>query len=102
MPSNTTENAVALACVVILNWLLTHLCTTWAMPPEVQSSLQALIVAGGGAWLKRRHNSRIASGAQPPDPPQKTPDNPAGAPMVLAVPPAQPIAPAPLAEGPKP
>ncbi len=95
MPSNTTENAVALAIVVILNWLLTHLATTWAMPPEVQSSLQALIVAVGGAWLRARHLNRVANGKTPPDPPQKTPDNPAGAPVVVA---SSPLVP----EGPKP
>ena len=54
MPSNTTENATALAIVVIGNWLLTHLATEWTMPPEVQSSVQALIVAGFGGYLAVR------------------------------------------------
>lgn len=53
MPSNTIENAVALAIVVIADWLLAHLATSWVMPSEVQSSVQGLLIAVMGAWFKR-------------------------------------------------
>lgn len=38
-----STNTFALALVVLINWMLAHLETDWAMPPEVQSSLQAII-----------------------------------------------------------
>lgn len=61
MPNNTTENATALALVVIANWFLAHLSTDWVMPSEVQSSLQALIVAGFGWYLQNRASKAITS-----------------------------------------
>lgn len=74
MPSNTTENAVALGLVVIANWLLAHLATNWAMPSEVQSSLQTLIIALLGYWLKKRatrgqSSATVTVGTQPPGAP---------------------------------
>lgn len=54
MPQGTNENATALAAVVILNWFISHLATSWVMPPEVQSSLQSIIQFTYGSWLQGR------------------------------------------------
>lgn len=59
-----SAHAAALAIVVILNWLLAHLATDWAMPPEVQSALQALISIG----LMRALAPRAESPAVEPPP----------------------------------
>lgn len=50
---STNEQALALSLVVILNWLLAHLVTSWAMPPEVQSAVQSIITIGIGYVLSR-------------------------------------------------
>ena len=54
MPSNATESTAAMGIVIIANWLLSHLVMSWAMPPEVQSAVQALIVITLGSWFKAR------------------------------------------------
>jgi hypothetical protein len=43
MLQKTNEQALALALVVILNWLLAHLATNWTMPPEVANAAQSVI-----------------------------------------------------------
>lgn len=66
MPASSAENAIALGLVVLANWLLAHLATSWAMPPEVQSSLQAMIIALLGAWFKTRAAGQGSLGQSSP------------------------------------
>jgi hypothetical protein len=49
----STEDIVALALVVIENWLLAHLLPSWVLPSEVQSAEQTLITVGVAWWLSR-------------------------------------------------
>ena len=39
---HTISQGVAAALVVIANWLLAHIITSWAMPTEVETSFQYL------------------------------------------------------------
>lgn len=68
-PNGSTENAIALAMVVLANWFLAHLATDWVMPSEVQSSLQGLLVVAIGCWLRLRHMSLTGGGGGVPSPP---------------------------------
>ena len=66
-----TGSVVALALVVILNWFLSHLATSWAMPPEVQSAVQTLIsiaVTAWLGWLAARGIKVESNGVAPPPP----------------------------------
>ena len=54
LPSNSSENALALALMVIANWLMAHLVTDWVMPSEVQSACQTLLIAGLGWHFGQR------------------------------------------------
>lgn len=54
---NTNEQALALACVVIINWLIAHLATSWVMPPEVQSAVQSTVTILISYWLSRQPSS---------------------------------------------
>lgn len=65
MPSNATENAAAVAVVIIANWLISHLANSWAMPSEVQSAAQALIVVSLGGWFKARWTAAQAATPMP-------------------------------------
>lgn len=40
----TSEQALAMAFVIIINWLISHLATSWQLPPEVQSAVQSCFV----------------------------------------------------------
>lgn len=51
---SATENTLALAIVVILNWLMAHLATSWAMPSEVQSALQSIITISIAYYLSKQ------------------------------------------------
>lgn len=69
------EAAFALACVVLLNWVLAHLATSWVMPSEVQSAVQTIVSITTSyfvSWRAARNElesklalARIAA-AQPP------------------------------------
>lgn len=76
MQRSTNEQALALACVVILNWLIAHLATSWAMPPEVQSAVQSVITIGIGYYLSTRAPKPAPVQADPPAPVATT-DSPA-------------------------
>lgn len=77
MPSNNTENAIALGVVVVANWLLSHVATSWVMPPEVQSSVQATIIAIFGAYLQYRRQSAAAPAPVAPQGAPAAPASPA-------------------------
>lgn len=68
MPPQTrsTEDIVALAFMVILNWFMAHLMTSWVLPPEVQSAFQTIITVGIAAYL-----NRVRAPAASPLPPTK-------------------------------
>ena len=51
---NTNEQALALSFVVILNWFIAHLVTSWTLPPEVQSAVQSIVTIGISYWLSRQ------------------------------------------------
>lgn len=38
------EQVLAMSIVIIFNWLIAHLATSWALPPEVQSAVQSSLV----------------------------------------------------------
>ena len=58
MPAaRNTEDIVALSLVVLANWLIAHLATSWVLPPEVSSAVQTLIVVGFGKYLD--HSARV-------------------------------------------
>jgi hypothetical protein len=65
----STEDIVALALVVIENWLLAHLLPSWVLPSEVQSAEQTLITVGVAWWLSR-------AAAKPPARPPVISDGP--------------------------
>lgn len=76
MPRRANEQAFALALVVIINWVLAHLMTDWAMPPEVQSSLQSIITITIGFFLDRAARNGGAATiptVTTPPPPSATP-----------------------------
>jgi uncharacterized protein YggT (Ycf19 family) len=60
--ASNTANATAMAFVIWVNWLLAHLATSWVMPSEVESAVQALLVALLSEYLATRRN-RIEAGA---------------------------------------
>lgn len=60
MPSNSSENALALAIMVIGNWIIAHLVTDWVMPTEVQSSAQTLLVAFLGTHFDGKRRALVA------------------------------------------
>ncbi len=74
-----TGSVVALALVVIINWLIAHLETSWAMPPEVQSAVQTLIsvsLTAFLAWLAQR-GIKVGNGSNgAPPPPVQAPAKP--------------------------
>lgn len=80
MVTSNTGNVTAMSVVIIINWLLAHLETSWVMPPEVASAAQALIVWLVSEWsVGRRNRQNTAAIAQTvlaaPDP--RTPNDPA-------------------------
>ncbi len=66
MAAGGTENATALAAVVMANWILAHVATDWVMPQEVSGAAQAIILAGFGAFLARRRAAKAAIPVVPP------------------------------------
>ena len=44
-------NVIGLALIVVANWLLSHIATSWVMPPEVAQAMQSLIVALLTIWV---------------------------------------------------
>ena len=72
-PGRSTEDIVALALMVILNWLLAHLLTNWVLPPEVQSAFQTLITVAIAAWLNAHHETMPAAPVSLPPLPAPAP-----------------------------
>lgn len=69
---SATENSLALALVVVINWMLAHLFTQWVMPSEVQSALQTVITILIAWFITRTNgngNGKKTNGT-PPSPPE--------------------------------
>jgi len=60
---NSSAHAVALAAVVLLNWVLLLISPHMAMPQDVQSAAQTLIGVAYGAWFASRSNPSPGSGS---------------------------------------
>jgi uncharacterized membrane-anchored protein len=59
-----SAHAVALAVVVLLNFIIGHISKDWALPPDVQSSAQTLVAVIYGWWMKRQFtNPSTGSGS---------------------------------------
>lgn len=81
-------NGLALALMVMVNWVLAHLATNWVMPPEVSSAAQSIITALLTVWvdqnpvlkqvlaaLNDNHNGN-GNGGTPLPAPVATPNDP--------------------------
>jgi hypothetical protein len=65
--ARSTEDVVALSLMVILNWLLAHIATSWVLPPEVQSATQTLLTVCIAMYIDRAKKPTII-GTFPPEP----------------------------------
>lgn len=81
---------LAVALVVILNWVLAHEANAWTMPSEVQSAFQFILglTMAGVIWLAMAWGASLAKrfGVQPPELPAPA--------LPVTIPPTQPAQPA--------
>lgn len=90
---STNEQALALALVVFLNWLLSHLANSWTMPTEVQSSVQTAFSILLAYYLDQKNRrelekqlamARTLGWTPPPVPPANDPTPPTAEPAPKA------------------
>jgi hypothetical protein len=74
--AKTNEQTLAMAFVIFLNWMISHLANSWVMPSEVESAVQSCLVIiiawyvqqGQQRELRKQLDMAKALGWMPPSP----------------------------------